>query len=101
MVDVDVDAADVAFDEITTAAAGDTFRDDAHAPNKDASNECSADQVHSTDVAFSMETENRKNATINNNNKKKEDNMEAEAATKIQAGFRGYKVRKQLKQKVS
>lgn len=42
-----------------------------------------------------MEAEKRKNATIN-----KKD-MEAEAATKIQAGFRGYQVRKQLKQKVS
>lgn len=45
----------------------------------------------------------------NNNNKKNnaitsnvpEKNMEVEAATKIQAGFRGYQVRKQLKAKVS
>lgn len=71
----------------------DKIFNEAQASNKDASNEYSAD-VHSN-VEFSMETENRKNATIN----KKKD-MEAEAAIKIQAGFRGYQVRKQLKQKV-
>lgn len=41
-----------------------------------------------------MEPTKRNNSTLRNKN------MEAEAATKIQAGFRGYKVRKQLKMKV-
>ncbi|XP_045460878.1 putative uncharacterized protein DDB_G0282133 isoform X2 [Harmonia axyridis] len=40
-----------------------------------------------------MESTKRNNSTLRNKN------MEAEAATKIQAGFRGYKVRKQLKMK--
>lgn len=41
---------------------------------------------------------NKKNNAITNNVPEK--NMEVEAATKIQAGFRGYQVRKQLKAKV-
>ncbi|KAL3286835.1 hypothetical protein HHI36_001322 [Cryptolaemus montrouzieri] len=40
-----------------------------------------------------MESTKRNNSTLRNKN------MEAEAAIKIQAGFRGYQVRKQLKQK--
>lgn len=48
--------------------------------------------------------ENKKNCTkdahtVKLNQEDKE--MEAQAATKIQAGFRGYQVRKQLKMKVS
>ncbi|CAH1364892.1 unnamed protein product [Tenebrio molitor] len=42
-----------------------------------------------------MESEKRNNASM------PKKNMEAEAATKIQAGFRGYQVRKQLKNKIS
>lgn len=66
----------------------------AQASNKDASELENASNIHSSDQC-SMEAEKRKNATINKRD------MEAEAATKIQAGFRGYQVRKQLKQKVS
>lgn len=42
-----------------------------------------------------MDTEKRNNSAI------VKKNMESEAATKIQASFRGYQVRKQLKNKVS
>lgn len=73
-------------------------RYEAQASNKDVSSNLYSATFHSNNYnEFSMETENRKNATIHNNKK----DMEAEAATKIQAGFRGYKVRKQLKLKVS
>ncbi|XP_076268329.1 uncharacterized protein LOC143201266 [Rhynchophorus ferrugineus] len=53
-------------------------------------------QSSSRDARQAMENENnnKRNNAISNSR-----NMEAEAATKIQAGFRGYQVRKQLKAK--
>lgn len=48
-----------------------------------------------------MDSENNNNNKRNNAIITDEKNMEAQAATKIQAGFRGYQVRKQLKAKVS
>ncbi|KAI4468617.1 iq calmodulin-binding motif [Holotrichia oblita] len=52
-------------------------------------------QSESTANPRNMDTEKRNNSTI------VKKNMESEAATKIQASFRGYQVRKQLKNKVS
>lgn len=52
-------------------------------------------QSKADDMVRSMDTEKRNNSTLHKKN------MESEAATKIQASFRGYQVRKQLKNKVS
>lgn len=65
----------------------------AQASNKDAST-CESQPDNTLSSTTTMETEKRNNATI------PKKNMEIEAATKIQAGFRGYQVRKQLKSKV-
>lgn len=61
---------------------------------------------HQSPSQQSPRTATRAMDSENNNNKRNnaintdEKNMEAQAATKIQAGFRGYQVRKQLKAKV-
>lgn len=68
-------------------------QDRAQASNKDAST-CEAQPDNTPPSSDSMESEKRNNASM------PKKNMEAEAATKIQAGFRGYQVRKQLKNKV-
>lgn len=68
-------------------------QDVAQASDKDAS-PCEPKPHTESSPSTSMETEKRNNAST------QKKNMEAEAATKIQAGFRGYQVRKQLKNKV-
>ncbi|XP_063919497.1 putative leucine-rich repeat-containing protein DDB_G0290503 isoform X1 [Zophobas morio] len=85
--------------EILTSQASESIDTDgqkgAQASNKDAS-ACETQPDNTTSSAASMETEKRNNATTI-----PKKSMEAEAATKIQAGFRGYQVRKQLKNKIS
>ncbi|XP_018568081.1 uncharacterized protein LOC108908510 [Anoplophora glabripennis] len=65
----------------------------AQTPDKDALPNASSSDLSSPTDLQGMESEKRNNATVNNKS------MEVEAATKIQAGFRGYQVRKQLKLK--
>lgn len=68
----------------------------AQTPEKDASAFENTSEVPSPRSELAMESaEKRNNATMVTKN------QEAEAATKIQASFRGYQVRKQLKPKVS
>ncbi|XP_064211496.1 repetitive organellar protein isoform X2 [Tribolium castaneum] len=80
--------------EVLTSPVSNSITTEAQASNKDAST-CEAQPDKTTPSSDSMETEKRNNASI------QKKSMEAEAATKIQAGFRGYQVRKQLKNKVS
>ncbi|GJQ66475.1 hypothetical protein Trydic_g4471, partial [Trypoxylus dichotomus] len=73
---------------------------DAQASNKDVSArlrslERARAQSESDGYLSSMDTEKRNNSTL------VKKNMESEAATKIQASFRGYQVRKQLKNKLA
>lgn len=78
----------------TSKSINDGRKDGAQASNKDAS-KCGAQSDNKTPSSDSMESEKRNNASLPKRN------MEVEAATKIQAGFRGYQVRKQLKNKVT
>lgn len=72
----------------------------AQASNKDASHfECGLPDNSTISTVSTMETEKRNNKTSETSSNGTK-NMEIEAATKIQAGFRGYQVRKQLKMKV-
>ncbi|XP_044263547.1 uncharacterized protein PF11_0213-like isoform X2 [Tribolium madens] len=80
--------------EVLTSHVSNSITTEAQASNKDAST-CETQPDKTTPSSDSMETEKRNNASI------QKKSMEAEAATKIQAGFRGYQVRKQLKNKIS
>lgn len=97
--------ASVVTSPLPTTAASVAERD-AQTPNKaglETSTVGENSSSKSTEVARgSMENKNNCSAGAHKVKPNQEDReMEAQAATKIQAGFRGYQVRKQLKLKVS
>lgn len=87
------------FDRTPSPSAASDVNAGAHARLKDARETERVGQPTPTDVCGACDNmeEKRINASIVGKNK----TVEAEAATKIQASFRGYQVRKQLKTKVS
>ncbi|KAH1001297.1 hypothetical protein HUJ04_013528 [Dendroctonus ponderosae] len=74
-----------------------SLRDTAPGQLRAASNQSQTSRFASGEMESGQANKRRNNAINNNNCNEK--NMETQAATKIQAGFRGYQVRKQIKAK--